>query len=265
MMVGCVNDSLYGQAVTLTASVLGNSPGSGTPTGAVVFYDNSAPLGSETLEYGLATFTTSALQVGTHSITAIYGGDVNFEAALSQASLNQVQAVPSPIASVVINDGQQQRSRVTSITVTFTDLVEPSVLNTAFTLTRASDGATVGNIQVSTSTASGNTVATLTVSGMNTEATSLADGNWTLTIDHNQITSGGLPMSSDYVQTDIKRLFGDINGTGTVDSTDLGIFGTTFGLASSDPGFIAGFDSDGNGEIDSTDLGALGSRFGLTI
>lgn len=47
--------------------------------------------------------------------------------------------------------------------------------------------------------------------------------------------------------------------------TDLGIFGTTFGLNEGEEGFIPGFDSDGNGVIDNTDLLAFGTRFGLTI
>ena len=221
----------------------------------------------------IATFSTSALEVGTHTITALYSGDSDFLASTSPAIFQTVQPAPSPIASVVINNGQQQRSRLTSITVTFHGSGNPTALASAFTLTRmglpngeAGDNATPGTITVATSTnASGNTLATLTFSGANTEAGSLADGNWTLTINASQITAGGIPMSSDYVQPDIKRLFGDINGSGTVDSSDLGIFGTTFGLTSTSPAFIVGFDSDGNGIIDSTDFGAFGTRFGLTI
>lgn len=72
-------------------------------------------------------------------------------------------------------------------------------------------------------------------------------------------------MAENYTQTNIKRLFGDYNGTGDVDSSDLGVFGTTFGLISTNPAFIPAFDSDGNGIIDSTDLLAFGTRFGESI
>ena len=66
------NTSVYGQAVTFTAIV---RSGAGTPTGTVTFNDGSTTLGIGTLSNGVATFTTSALAVGTHgSITAVYGG-----------------------------------------------------------------------------------------------------------------------------------------------------------------------------------------------
>jgi hypothetical protein len=47
---------------------------------------------------GQATFTTSALSVGSHSITAAYGGDANFGATtssvLSQAVSNAMLYLP---------------------------------------------------------------------------------------------------------------------------------------------------------------------------
>ena len=118
---------------------------------------------------------------------------------------------------------------------------------------------------MSTQTVGSQTVATLTFSGTNTEAGSLADGSWTLNIKAVNVAGAGGVMASNYSYSGINRLFGDFNGTGTVDSSDLGVFGTTFGLTSSNPAFIAAFDSDGNGVIDSTDLGAFGTRFGLTV
>jgi len=72
-------------------------------------------------------------------------------------------------------------------------------------------------------------------------------------------------MASNYTQTGILRLFGDYFGTRVVDSSDLGVLGTSFGLGSGNPAFVAAFDSDGNGQIDSTDLGRFGTNFGLSI
>ena len=58
-----------------------SSPGSGTPTGTVTFKDGSTVLGTGTLSTGggvsTATFMTSKLAVGTHSIVAVYGGDTD--------------------------------------------------------------------------------------------------------------------------------------------------------------------------------------------
>src|SRR6266403_1672610 len=71
------NPSIFGSAVTFTATVK-PATGSGTPTGTVTFNDGTTVLGAGTLSGATATFTTSGLTGGTHSITAIYGGDANF-------------------------------------------------------------------------------------------------------------------------------------------------------------------------------------------
>jgi subtilase family serine protease len=75
----------YGQAVTLAASIRANStPGSGTPTGSVDFFDVSTntKLGSVSLSGGSASLTTTALGVGQHQIRASYSGDSNFTVSL---------------------------------------------------------------------------------------------------------------------------------------------------------------------------------------
>jgi hypothetical protein len=71
------NPSRHGQMVTFTATVTPTS-GTGTPTGTVTFLDGSTTLGSPPLNSGVATFSTSSLSTGTHSITAQYGGDTNY-------------------------------------------------------------------------------------------------------------------------------------------------------------------------------------------
>ena len=273
------NPAVYSEPLTFTATI--TTPGSVAPTGTVTFYDGTAPLKVVALTSKIATFSTSALAVGSHRITAVYGGDANFQACTSPAIDQVVTSATPSVQSVVINPGEGSsgsntylgNSRVLSIQVTFSTAVNTTALSTAFSLKRAElpkgaagDYAAIGTISVATSTnGSGNTVATLTFSGTNTEGGSLADGNWTLGINAADVTSGGTPMVSNYTQTGILRLYGDYSGTGTVDSTDLGVLGTTFGLGSSSPSFIAAFDSDGNGIIDSTDLGRFGTNFGLSI
>lgn len=68
----------FGQSVTFTATVGAVSPGSGTPTGSVTFYSGTTVLATATLSNGVATFTTSGLAVGSHTIKASYGGDPDF-------------------------------------------------------------------------------------------------------------------------------------------------------------------------------------------
>jgi hypothetical protein len=82
-LASSLNPSKSGQSVTFTATVAAVSPGSGTPTGSVTFKDGTTSLGTGTLSGGRATFKTSALSAGTHSITAVYSSDKNFTASTS--------------------------------------------------------------------------------------------------------------------------------------------------------------------------------------
>jgi len=75
-----VNPSAFGQSVTFTATVTAVSPGAGTPSGSVTFKDGTTTLDTKPLSAGSATYSTSTLPVGAHSITAIYIGDNNFNA-----------------------------------------------------------------------------------------------------------------------------------------------------------------------------------------
>src|SRR5206468_3672228 len=84
------NPSAFNGSVTFTATVSVNSPGGGTPTGIVTFKDGATTLGTGTLDAsGHATFATSSLSVGSHSITATYGGDSNFNASPQSAAVSQ--------------------------------------------------------------------------------------------------------------------------------------------------------------------------------
>ncbi|MFE2500205.1 Ig-like domain-containing protein, partial [Streptomyces scopuliridis] len=77
------NPSVFGQPVTLTATVAAVAPGAGTPTGTVSFFDGATLLGNGTLSGGVATFVTSALAIGTHPLTAVYNGSGNFNTSTS--------------------------------------------------------------------------------------------------------------------------------------------------------------------------------------
>ncbi len=70
-----------GQSVAFTATVSDLSAGGATPTGGTVtFTDQNGALDSEPLVGGVATFTTSSLAAGTHTVTASYGGTADFAA-----------------------------------------------------------------------------------------------------------------------------------------------------------------------------------------
>ncbi len=79
------NAAVFGQSATFTVTVSAVSPGVGTPTGLITFADGATTLGTDNLNNGAATFTSSALAVGSHSITASYAGDSSFLASVSTA------------------------------------------------------------------------------------------------------------------------------------------------------------------------------------
>ena len=75
--------TLMGKPATFTVAV---SSGTGTPTGTVIFKDGATVLGMATLNVnGDATFTTTGLSAGNHTITAVYDGDANDSSSTSQA------------------------------------------------------------------------------------------------------------------------------------------------------------------------------------
>ena len=77
--------AVYGQSLTFTATLAASSP-----TGSVVFRDGANVLGTVPLSGAGANFTTSALGVGTHSITAQYAGDTDNTPATSPVLVQTV-------------------------------------------------------------------------------------------------------------------------------------------------------------------------------
>ena len=90
-----LNPSFAGQSVMFTAKVTAVSPATGTPTGNVTFLDGANPIGSGIVDGGVATFTTTSLAAGSHTITASYGGDSNFMVKTGTAMTGNPQVVKS--------------------------------------------------------------------------------------------------------------------------------------------------------------------------
>ena len=118
------NPSVSGQTVTFTATVAPVSPGAGTPTGTVNFTE-----GATTLAFGVtlngsdqATFTTSSLAVGSHTVTAAYSGDTNFKTSTGDDS-----AAPQMVnkASTTTTLASAPNPSVSGQTITFTATVAP--------------------------------------------------------------------------------------------------------------------------------------------
>lgn len=79
-----------GDTVTFSASVSGAGP-----TGSVTFKDGSTVLATENLTAASTSYSTSALAVGKHGITAVYSGDDHNTVSSSQVVTETVNALPS--------------------------------------------------------------------------------------------------------------------------------------------------------------------------
>ena len=98
-LTSSLNPSTFGQTVTFTANVQGNySQG----IGQVTFFDGNTILGIATLDVtGSATFVTSTLAVGTHSISVTFPGSANFLSATAPAVSQVVLPLLASVQSVV--------------------------------------------------------------------------------------------------------------------------------------------------------------------
>lgn len=86
-LVSSLNPSSFGQSVTFTATV--KSQYGVTVKGSVTYYDGTTVLKTDVgMSGGVAKYTTSTLSSGSHTITATYNGNVDFDG--SSASLTQM-------------------------------------------------------------------------------------------------------------------------------------------------------------------------------
>ncbi|HEY6248324.1 MAG TPA: Ig-like domain repeat protein, partial [Candidatus Angelobacter sp.] len=110
-----------GDTETFTATVTANPPASGTPTGTVIFFDGSRPIGGGKLSGGQATFPTAVLAVGSHSITAIYNGDANFAASPLSSPITETVNLRGSTTSLGLNPTTVGAGQASTTTVTVTD------------------------------------------------------------------------------------------------------------------------------------------------
>ncbi len=113
-LTSSVNPSLYGQAVKFTANVQPTA-NIATPTGTVTFKDGTTTVGSGTLAGGSTSLTISTLVSGTHSITAVYGGDSNFMVSASPV-LTQTVNPASTTTTVAVSPSATQYYQPVTLT-----------------------------------------------------------------------------------------------------------------------------------------------------
>ncbi len=106
-LAATTNFLTYGQSIAFTATLGVTTPATGTATGAVMFKDGTATLGTATLNSsGIATFTTNRISAATasHTITAVYAGDANFSTSTSSNLTLAVGKLALTVSGVVANN-----------------------------------------------------------------------------------------------------------------------------------------------------------------
>lgn len=185
-LTASINPVFTQNPVTFTATL---TSAYGTPTGTVNFLDGSSQIGSGTLSNGVATFTTSSLTVGAHSITAIYGGDMDFtsvtSAALTETVADFTFAPPS--------GGSTSATASWGGTATYSLTVTPpsggSASPITFSISGLPTGATATFNPASVPANSGTTNVTLTI-----QLPASADAT-----PHNVTPFGGAPLFLGFV------------------------------------------------------------------
>ncbi|MBN9221586.1 MAG: Ig-like domain repeat protein [Mesorhizobium sp.] len=157
---------VLGASVTFTAELTGGA----SPTGTVTFKDGSTTLGTRTISGTTATYSTTALTVGGHSITAEYAGDAdNADATSAAITVTVAKAVPTLTVSA------SDSAPAFAASVTFTAELTGGASPTG-TVTFKDGSTTLGTGTISGTTATYSTTA-LTVGGHSITAEYTGDAN----------------------------------------------------------------------------------------
>jgi hypothetical protein len=158
-----------GQTVTLTASVTPTATYASVPTGTIEFQDGGNVLGTVvTLDStGKATYTSTTLTPGTHSLTAVYSGDNTYPAGNASQSL-----------------------AVNGLTATVKVTPSPASITTAMSLSVT--------VAVTGSGATPTGTVTLSGGGYNSSAATLTGGSATIVIPANSLSAGSDTLTVSY-------------------------------------------------------------------
>jgi hypothetical protein len=144
VLASSVNASVTGQLVAFTATV----SGPGTPTGVVTFLDGGTSIGHATLSTSggttTASFNTSSLAVGSHTISASYAGDANFLDSSGKLTLTVGKANTSPAVISSLNMSVSGQTVTFTATITVSSPGSTAAANPSGTLTFADGSTSIG-------------------------------------------------------------------------------------------------------------------------
>ncbi len=116
-MTASPNPANVGQPVTLVARVQAVAPATGTPTGSVEFFDETADLGNAPLVNGVATLTVRSIRGGARPLTAVYSGDTLFASSVSP-TLNQINNTVGSTTTLTSNPNPSGANQTTRLVAT---------------------------------------------------------------------------------------------------------------------------------------------------
>jgi len=181
VLTSSLNPSIYGQAVTLSATV--TSKGSVAPTGTVTFKNGTSSIGTVSLNGNTAALTKRYLPAGTLSLTATYNGDTQ-----------SGKSTSSPVKQVI--------SQATSTTA-IKSSPNPSLLGQSVTLTATVLSPTASGVSGAVTFTAGSTIlGTVSLSSRKASftASTLPQGNLTITATYNG-TSNIVGSSASLIQS----------------------------------------------------------------
>jgi len=250
---------LPGSNVTFTATISAVAPGAGTPSGTVNFRVDGGILGSGALSGGVATFTTSTLALGSHTVAAEYAGSVDFTGTTNALAQDQVINTPPVAGNLTI-----ERNPLLSVKVR---------LSTLLANASDADGDTL-NITVSPTSVSN---ATVTVSGgwvFYTPAAGFTNAdafNYTITDGRGGSATGTVTVAIQVDNAPSQNLTITDLGGGSFRVNGNGIVGYTYRLQYSDTiapfvwQDISGMTADSTGKFNYTDTSGSSARFYRTV
>ena len=167
VLASSANPSINGSSFTLTATVQTNGATAGAATGTVVFKDGGTALNTNAVGGGVATYSTSALALGSHSLTAEYSGssDSLYLASTNSPALTQVVkwATTTAVASS-LNPSTNGNTVIFTATIKTNNATATAATGT---MTFKSGGSALGSPGVT------NGVATFQTSGLPTGTSSI--------------------------------------------------------------------------------------------
>lgn len=169
-----LNPSLYGQTVTFNATVALASS-TAVAQGVVTFRDGSLVIGTGTLNAtGATSFTTNQLAVGSHRITAQYGGSTNANGSTSPVLMQVVNPAPT---TVTLTGTPNPASVGQQVTLTASITGTLGGVPSSGTVTFADQNGTIGTAPVNAGSAAFST-STLTAGTHTITATYIASGSF---------------------------------------------------------------------------------------